>query len=112
MSFFAIAKTLIKSFFRKPSTVAYPFGPREYYKGTRGAVAIVVDQCIFCGICQKKCPTGAITINRNDKTWTITRARCISCAACVEVCPKKCLSLNNKYNESVTQKKDEVFKHA
>jgi len=112
MSFFAITKTLLKSLFRKPATVAYPFGPREYVKGTRGSIAIVVDQCIFCGICQKKCPTNALIVNRNDKTWTIARGRCISCGACVEVCPKKCLTMDEKYSEPGRKKQEEVFKHA
>jgi formate hydrogenlyase subunit 6/NADH:ubiquinone oxidoreductase subunit I len=49
------------------------------------------DTCVFCGICAKKCPTDAITVDRGAKTWSIKRMQCIQCSCCVEVCPKKCL---------------------
>ncbi|HNX81611.1 MAG TPA: 4Fe-4S binding protein [Candidatus Omnitrophota bacterium] len=102
MSIFSMAKTVLKSLFRKPATVKYPFGPREYVKGTRGKVLIDIAKCIYCGMCQRKCPTTAIVVNKTDKTWEIDRMRCVSCNYCVEVCPKKCLSLDTAYTVPTT----------
>jgi ech hydrogenase subunit F len=50
-----------------------------------------MQACILCGICSRKCPTDAIDVDRNAKTWTIRRMSCIQCSCCVEACPKKCL---------------------
>lgn len=87
----------------------YPFKKRVYYKNTRGSIDIDVKACIFCGICQKKCPTGALEVTRDKKEWAINRMRCIACNACVEACPKKCLYMNNQYANAGTVKEKEVF---
>ena len=109
MHFFTILKTLIKSLLRKPATVKFPFGPREYCDGARGKIAIIIGQCIFCGICQRKCPTGAIVVERTRKNWTIDRLRCIACNACVEACPKKCLNMDKNYSTPCADRKPESY---
>jgi len=85
---------------------------RPFFKNTRGKVDIEIIKCIFCGICQKKCPTSAINVFKVEKKWEIDRLRCISCGLCVESCPKKCLSLNNQYPASMTERAKEVFPDA
>jgi ech hydrogenase subunit F len=112
MSFFLMAKTVLKSLFRKPATRRYPFVVRPFYKNTRGKISIEIGNCIFCGICQKKCPTAAINVGKNEKKWRIDRLRCISCGYCVESCPKKCLAMENEYSQPVIIRKKEVFKNA
>jgi formate hydrogenlyase subunit 6/NADH:ubiquinone oxidoreductase subunit I len=69
----------------------YPVIPREWTERTRGRIEIDVDACIFCGICSKKCPTDAIVVDREAKSWAISRMGCIQCSCCVEARPKKCL---------------------
>jgi len=110
MPFFRMTKTILKSLFSKPVTVKYPFGsPRVYHTNTRGKVLIEVQNCIFCGICQRKCPTAAIIVTKADKKWAINRLRCISCGACVDVCPKKCLKLDTQYTPVQTVRTEESF---
>ena len=104
MALAKMADKVLHNLFSKPSTRMYPFKIRDFYKNTRGKIAIDIKLCIFCGICQKKCPTGAIEVNREAKKWEINRLRCITCSACVEACPKKCLFSENQYNESVVEK--------
>ena len=41
-------------------------------------------ECIACGECQRRCPTGAI--NMVDLTMTDT-SKCICCMACTAACP-------------------------
>ena len=65
------------------------------------SVSIEIDKCIFCGICQKRCPTDAIVVNTASKAWLINRLRCIACSACVDACPKKCLAMENMYSTAV-----------
>lgn len=41
--------------------------------------------CIGCKICEKKCPSGAITVQ--ELHAVIDYAKCTGCGACAEVCP-------------------------
>ena len=100
MSLFSIGNTIIKSVFRKPATTLFPLAPKTDCKLVRGQVANNIEECIFCGICQKKCPTEAILVKRDEKSWEIERSRCVLCTNCVEFCPKKCLSMSNKLTPS------------
>lgn len=104
MSFLPMAKTILKSLVGHPATQMYPLVKKEYYQGTRGHIANNLEVCIYCGICQKKCPTGAIAVNRTEKTWSIEPLSCITCSYCADNCPKKCLTMENRYSEAVTAK--------
>ena len=96
MFFFPIGKLILSSLFKKDVTLAYPVKPMEKAGLVRGHVDITIENCIFCGICQKKCPTDAITVDKPDKTWEISRFQCIVCNCCIESCPKKCLHMSNE----------------
>ena len=49
------------------------------------------SKCVYCTLCAKKCPAGAITVDRAAKTWTLDEEKCIGCGTCHEVCPKHCI---------------------
>ncbi len=100
----------IKNLFSKPATREYPYVKKEYKERYRGRVAIDIDDCLFCGLCSRKCPSGAITVDRNERTWKIDRMGCVQCANCVEGCPKKCLHMENVYTEPDVTKVEDVFK--
>ena len=59
-------------------------------KTVKGKLA-PTDDCVFCGLCAKNCPEGAITVDRETKTWTLNEEECAKCGTCVQKCPKKCL---------------------
>jgi ech hydrogenase subunit F len=107
-----ISKIVLRSLFSKPSTAMYPIKKREFYERTRGCVTNEIDNCIFCGLCSRKCPTGALTVSRDQKQWTIDRFRCILCGECVTACPKKCLNMENPYATPVTEKDVEMYAQA
>ena len=91
MAYMKIAGMVMRSLGKKPATLMYPVVPKEWKERTRGRIEIEIEDCIFCGICSRKCPTDAIAVNRDEKSWTIERMGCIQCSCCVEVCPKNCL---------------------
>lgn len=112
MQIFTIAGMIIRSLFGKPATLMYPAVPREYPQGSRGHIEITIEACIFCGLCQRKCPTDAITVDRAAKTWEIERLRCISCSSCCEACPKKCLTILGGYSPAVSSPEAKERLHA
>lgn len=48
-------------------------------------------KCIYCTICARKCPAGALTVDRAAKTWALDEDLCVACGTCSEVCPKKAI---------------------
>lgn len=93
------APIALKNLFSKPATKNYPAAPIEFPERSRGHIVNNFDDCILCGICQKKCPSSAITVDRVNKTWSIDRMGCVQCANCVNGCPKHCLDIQPGYTE-------------
>ena len=110
MPYFRMAKLALKWAVRKPATHRYPFEPREVIALSRGTLVFAKDKCVCCTVCRKKCPTGAIGVNRTQKKWAIDRLRCISCGYCVEVCPKGALSLSTAHGIPTVTKDQEIYK--
>jgi len=102
MPFFQMSKLVLKWAFKKPATCRYPFAPRQPLPQSRGQLEFTKESCIYCVLCQKKCPTSAITVDRTGKTWAIDRLRCINCGACVDACPKDSLDLSTAHTTAVT----------
>jgi ech hydrogenase subunit F len=109
MATLGILKVVTGWAFSRPATRLYPFVKREPFAGTRGSIEIDIQKCSMCTLCQKKCPTDAIVVKRQEKIWEIDRLRCISCGACVDACPKKCLKLVVAYSPSVTSRGIDSF---
>lgn len=97
-------KTIMKNLFGKPATAMYPVIKKEFYPQVRGTITNNIEACIFCGMCSKRCPTGAIQVDRAEKKWEINRFRCVLCGFCTEVCPRKCLSMETAYASPQTDK--------
>ncbi len=109
MNMMPFTKTALKNLFSKPATRMYPQQARKYPQRTRGHIEINIDTCILCGICSKKCPADAITVDRAGRTWAIERFGCIQCGYCVESCPKKSLSMLQDYTQPAGQKRIDTF---
>lgn len=109
MNMMNFTKTVLGNLFSKPVTRGYPFEPRQYQERTRGQIGIDIEDCIFCGMCQRKCPTSAIAVDKARKSWTIERFGCIQCGNCVIKCPKKCLHMLNDYTTPAAKKYEDSY---
>jgi ech hydrogenase subunit F len=104
MPYFAMTSLALKWAFRRPVTSQYPFAPRRALAGSRGHLDFDKTTCVYCGICAKKCPTGALVVQRPQKKWGIDRLLCITCGYCVEACPKKSLALGENHGSPAVTK--------
>ena len=107
MAIVSFKSTVLHNLFSKPKTRKVE---KEYPEGTRGHVENDMDLCILCGLCSIKCPTHAITVDKNEKTWSIRPMSCIQCRCCVDNCPKKSLSMGLRFQEPGSEKVTKTFK--
>lgn len=53
------------------------------------------ENCVYCGLCAKKCPKNAISVDRKTKHWDVDKTKCVMCAACAAVCRKDAVHLDH-----------------
>jgi ech hydrogenase subunit F len=112
MSVFGLTRISLANLLSRPATRLYPQREHEPRRvpGGRGRIEIDIEVCIFCGLCQKRCPTEAIIVIRKQKEWNIDRLRCCTCNACVEVCPVSCLTMDNRYTPPTVTRDKDIFR--
>ena len=101
--------TVFKHLFRKPVTLEYPEKRRELNDEFRGKLE--VKGCVGCRICQKVCPTGAISIDKTPKktVYKIDMKKCIFCGNCVYHRPKSAVRMTKEYELATDKKEDLVL---
>jgi CO/xanthine dehydrogenase Mo-binding subunit len=57
------------------------------------------ESCVYCGLCVRKCPYNAITVDCKKKLWRVRDDLCMECGACAMDCPKHCLTLDQPISE-------------
>lgn len=80
--------------FKQPVTVCYPQEKLAAPERLRGHIVNDMDVCICCGMCARRCPAGALAVDRKGGTWSIDPYACVVCGECIESCPKHCLTMD------------------
>lgn len=65
--------------------------------------SVLTDTCILCGICEKYCPAGVITVagkKEENPGLTIMMDYCKGCGICANVCPKQAMKMVPEREES------------
>ena len=109
---------------KKPITVHYPFEKLEITPNYRGHIDLAMNPedgthgCIACGMCEKACPSGCITIRAEKPEgakkkelveYHLDFTKCSLCANCVEACPTGALEFSGEYNLVGTSRHDFHF---
>ena len=84
----------LRNLFSAPVTRRYPAQVRTPYPGARGLVEFDLANCVFCGLCVRRCPTGALSVSREEGWLALDQLNCVACGACVEACNKHSLSMS------------------
>lgn len=60
----------------------------------------VNDNCTLCGVCARKCPTGALKLTSSEKVMKleVEPHRCVGCNHCVEVCKEQAIRVEKVYD--------------
>ncbi|MDO4501915.1 MAG: 4Fe-4S binding protein [Coriobacteriia bacterium] len=109
MGGFKLGKMTLGSLFKQPETCLYPLEQKKAPAGRKGFVIVDVQTCILCGICMKRCPCGAIEVDKKGRTWAINHFQCVQCGYCVSECPKKSLVMNPDIPHISTKIEPEVI---
>jgi len=101
-------KTILKQFVHKPVTTTFPAEPAKRFDATRGHIVFDPSKCTSCTICMKRCPSQAITVDKEEKTWSIDQFKCVICGSCIDLCKFGVLSMDNAYPASAAPEERHV----
>ncbi len=51
------------------------------------------SRCVDCGACTAFCPSGALSMNRDEMLLEFDRTKCIGCMLCLRACPQRAIEI-------------------
>lgn len=99
--------TVFKHLFKRPVTLEYPEKKLTSPENFRGKP--VVKDCAGCYCCIRVCPTGAITMTKDE--FKIDLKKCIFCGNCSYYCPKGAIKMSGEYELASEDKNDLELKY-
>ena len=104
---------VFKHLFKRPVTLEYPEKKRVLNDVFRGKPS--VNGCVGCRICQKVCPTGAISFSKDENgkviEYKFDLKKCIICGNCSFYCPKGAIKMTKEYELATDNVKNLTLKY-
>jgi ech hydrogenase subunit F len=100
---FKMTPNILRNLLVKKSTRRYPHEVRNPFEDTRGELINDMDACNLCGVCNVKCPSQCITVDKKAGLWICDPFSCVYCGVCVDACPAHSLSQRQTYRSPVTE---------
>lgn len=110
------------------TTIQYPHVKLPVPEVGRYQLDVEMDDCIVCDLCAKVCPVDCIDIESIKSTeaigktsdgttkrlyaakFDIDMAKCMYCGLCTVVCPTECIVMTDKYDRSMPNLTDMIYK--
>jgi formate hydrogenlyase subunit 6 len=92
----SITLIAIKNLFSRPFTRRYPKEKVEPLGHFRGVVEYYPEKCIGCRMCERYCPSDAITFHEKGKI-DFDMGKCVFCGLCADVCPADAITITKKF---------------
>jgi formate hydrogenlyase subunit 6/NADH:ubiquinone oxidoreductase subunit I len=100
----AMEDELLGNLKKKPVTLKFPYERAEPCERIRAKVSWEIEKCIGCMLCEKICPSSAITVIGKGREAEIEYnvGRCIFCGECVDICPTKTIHTTKEFEIAFT----------
>jgi NADH-quinone oxidoreductase subunit I len=117
-------KITFKEMVKPVVTLQYPHESLQMTPRFRGHIELIRDaetggnKCIVCGMCQRACPSGCITVAgekpEGAKRKMLTQyildfTKCSLCGLCVESCKPAAITFSKDYNLAGPRKEAYIF---
>jgi NADH-quinone oxidoreductase subunit I len=114
----------VRELFKPVVTEQYPHFAPVMTPRYRGHIDLIKNEetggsnCIVCGMCQRACPSGCITVAgekpEGAKKKVLTKyildfTKCSLCGSCVDSCNFNAIRYSHDYNLASTRKEDFIF---
>ncbi len=113
-----------KYFFEPVVTFQYPYESPTMTPRFRGHIELLGDEqtglpkCVVCGMCQRACPSGCITLAGEKPEgakkkvltlYTLDFTKCSLCGLCVENCKFGAITFSKDYNLAGPHKQAYIY---
>ena len=109
-----LIRSALANLFRGRFTERYPKVKPKVPSDLRGKLYHDRSKCIYCGLCEKYCPSAAIKVDKVNKTWTHDLGRCLFCSQCEETCrllpQKNAIKMSPEFELATHRRKKDMIR--